>query len=73
MSRYTVKLGGERLDRLAKKLMQTEKRGTVEALLRTNPDLAARLVDGVVPAGTVIEVPEAFEPDPVESFTLAWE
>lgn len=73
MTRYTVKLGGERLDRLAKKLMQTEKRGTVEALLRANPDLAARLVDGVVPAGTVIEVPEAFVPDPVESFTLAWE
>lgn len=73
MTRYTVKLGGERLDRLAKKLMQTEQRGTVEALLLANPGLAALLVGGVVPAGTVIQVPEDFQPAPVQSFTLAWE
>ncbi|CAH0339561.1 tail protein X [Rhizobium sp. CECT 9324] len=70
---YTVAFGGERLDRIAKKLMQTEAQGTVEALLDSNPGLAAIAVSGLVPAGTVIQLPSAFSPKVTNTFTLAWE
>jgi phage tail protein X len=71
---YTVGYGGERLDRIAKKLLQTEKLGTVEALLEANPGLAAAMQTGLVPAGTVIRLPAGFTPkSETASFTLAWE
>ncbi|PZU16780.1 MAG: phage tail protein [Shinella sp.] len=69
---YIVKYGGERLDRLAKKLMRTERLGTVEALLTANPGLATVTVDGLVPEGTVVTVPD-FAPASAATFTLAWE
>ena len=71
--RATVKYGGERLDRLAKRLMQTERDGAVEALLAANPGLAGVIIDSMVPADTVVIVPEDFVPAPAASFTLAWE
>lgn len=71
---YTVAYGGERLDRIAKKLLQTENLGTVEALLEANPGLAATMQAGLVPAGTVIRLPAGFTPkSETASFTLAWE
>lgn len=71
---YTVAFGGERLDRIAKKTLQTERQGTVEALLDANPGLAASMQAGLVPAGTVIRLPAAFEPKvEAAAFTLAWE
>lgn len=70
---YTVAYGGERLDRIAKRLMQTETQGTVEALLDANPGLAASMQFGLVPAGTIIRLPAAFTPKTeTTSFTLAW-
>jgi phage tail protein X len=73
MTTYEVQFGGERLDRIAKKLLQTERKGAVEALLQANPDLAAAAVEGVVPAGRIITVPASFNPAPAATFTLAWE
>lgn len=71
---YIVRLGGERLDRIARKLMQTENQGTVEAILEANPGLAGMMTAGIVPAGTVIRLPAAFSPKaPAKPFTLAWE
>jgi phage tail protein X len=70
---YTVAYGGERLDRIAKKLLQTEKLGTVEALLEANPGLAATMQTGLVSAGTIIRMPAGFTPkSETASFTLAW-
>lgn len=71
--RYTVAYGGERLDRIAQKTLQTEREGTVEAILNANPDLAALGYQGMLPAGTIITIPENFVAKPATSFTLAWE
>lgn len=71
---YTVAYGGERLDRIAKKLLQTENLGTVEALLEANPGLAAAMQSGLVPAETIIRLPTGFTPkSATQTFTLAWE
>lgn len=70
--RYTVAYGGERLDKIAKKALQTERLGAVEAILSANPGLATLGSQGVVPAGTMIEIPE-WSAKPQPSFTLAWE
>ncbi len=70
---YVVAYGGERLDRIAKKLLQSEQLGTVEALLDVNPGLASAAVDGTVPAGTVIRLPETFAPRVTVKRVLAWE
>ncbi|PVE56290.1 tail protein X [Rhizobium rhizogenes] len=70
--RYTVAYGGERLDKIAKKTLQTERLGAVEAILSANPGLAMLGSQGVVPAGTMIEVPE-WSAKPASPFTLAWE
>lgn len=69
---YVVPYGGERLDRIAKKVLQTEREGTVEALLTANPGLAF-LASAMVPAGTTITVPEDFAPAGTADFTLPWE
>ncbi len=69
---YVVPYGGERLDRIAKKVLQTEREGTVEALLTANPGLAF-LATAIVPAGTIIIVPEDFAPARNADFTLPWE
>ncbi len=69
----TVNFGGERLDRIAKRTMQTEGRGTVEAILAANPGLAAALTGLVVAAGTKIRIPDDFKPADAGDVTLAWE
>lgn len=73
MTIYTVGFGGERLDKIAKALLQTEKNGAVDALLTANPGLAALAVSGVVPEGTIIQAPAVFDATPSAVFTLAWE
>lgn len=73
MTVYTVAYGGERLDRIAKKLMRTERLGTVEAILDANPGVADLIVDGLVPAGTALVVPEGFQAARQAAYTLAWE
>lgn len=70
---HEVSYGGERLDRIAKKLLQTEQRGAVEALLSANPGLAAVMEAGIVPAGTEIVVPNTFQPADTARLVLAWE
>lgn len=62
MTKYTVPYGGMRLDKIAKMHFQTERNGSVEALLANNPGLASVTVDGIVPAGTVISTPDPFTP-----------
>lgn len=71
MSSYTVGYGGERLDRIAKKLYGTEQGGTVEALLDANPGLAA--LGPIVPDGAVIFVPPRVATPPSGDYQLAWE
>jgi len=70
---YTVNFGGERLDKIARKTMQTEQRGTVEAILAANPRLAEALTGLVVAAGTQLRIPEKFTPADKADVTLAWE
>lgn len=62
MTVYTVPYGGLRLDKIANRLFQTERNGSVEALLASNPGLASIIVDGIVPAGTAIKTPKQFTP-----------
>lgn len=73
MTTYTVAYGGERLDRIAKKTMQTERDGTVEAILNANPGLAAKMDKGLVPAGTVILIPDDYQVEASATFVLPWE
>ena len=70
---YEVAYGGERLDRIAKKLLQTERRGAVEALLAANPGLAGIMDAGRVPAQTLIALPADFQPVDSARHVLAWE
>lgn len=70
---YTVNFGGERLDKIARKTMQTEQRGTVEAILNANPKLAEALQGLAVAAGTKIRIPDNFTPADKADATLAWE
>ena len=70
MTTYTVKPGGERLDRIAKAIYGTEQGGTVEALLDANPGIAALGV--IVPDGMVLAVPpQVVAPD--AGYVVAWE
>lgn len=73
MTAYIVGYGGERLDKIAKKLLQTERDGTVEALLKANRRLADLMQNGVVPEGTAIDPPKDFRATPSTTFTLPWE
>lgn len=71
---YPVAFGGERIDRIARKLMQTELQGTVEALLEANPGLASMMTAAMVPADTRIRTPVSFSPKTsAKRFILAWE
>lgn len=73
MTTYTVAFAGERLDRIAKKVLQTEHQGAVEALLDANAELADLAASGFVPGGTVITIPSSFNPAPQAAQVLAWE
>lgn len=52
---YTVEHDGERLDKIAKDKLGSERGGTVESTLALNPGLAAKGV--ILPLGTVIKLP----------------
>lgn len=52
---YRVVRDGERLDRIARVELGTEKGGTVEAILDLNPGLAR--TGPLYPAGTLIKLP----------------
>jgi len=67
---YTVTEDGKRLDQAALAIYGTERGGSVEALLDANPGLAATLP--FVPAGTVLVVPEAPDPEP-ETIVAPWD
>lgn len=71
MTTYTVPHGGERLDRIAKKLYGTEQGGTVEALLDANVGLAALGFE--VPEGTILVAPEHVTTPASDEYVLAWE
>lgn len=68
MVQHVVGRGGERIDRVARTIYGGARTGTggalpagaVEALLAANQDLAA--LGPVLPAGTVIDVPELVAP-----------
>ncbi|APO76122.1 hypothetical protein AM571_CH03328 [Rhizobium etli 8C-3] len=72
MTTYTVAYGGERLDRIAAKTLQTEQLGAVEALLDANRELGD-FAAGIIPAGTVIVIPESFSGKAGVKRVLAWE
>lgn len=67
---YTVPFGGERLDRIAKRLYGSEQRGAVEVLLGANQGLGAYI--GLVPENTVIAVPE-FEAQDATNIIRPWD
>ena len=71
MSSYKVAYGGERLDRIAKKLYGSEQTGTVEALLLANPGLADH--GAIISEGTLINVPLKVETPSTKEYVLAWE
>ena len=71
--RHTVPYGGERIDRIAKQFLRTERDGATEAMLAANPGLAAVAVDGIVPAGTVVVAPVDWKPVPAAVAVLPWE
>lgn len=73
MSTYVIGFNGERLDRIAKKTLQTELQGAVEAILGANPDLGDIAASGFVPGGAVIVIPTTFAPPAKASQVLAWE
>ncbi|MBB5046805.1 phage tail protein X [Rhodopseudomonas rhenobacensis] len=52
---YIVRRDGERLDKIAKAELGTERDGTVESILKLNPGLAA--VGWRLPLGTKIKLP----------------
>lgn len=52
---YTVRRDGERLDKIAKAELGSERTGTVEAILALNPGLAA--LGPILPLGTAIKLP----------------
>lgn len=60
----------ERLDRIARTIYQTERDGTVEALLDANPGLAA--IASLVPRGTILKVPAKPAPK-ASTLTRPWE
>lgn len=72
---YVVPFGGQRLDRIARATLRTERNGAVEALLAVNPGLAELAMAGaVVPAGTTIAVPDDFKPVARNTgIVLAWD
>ncbi|UIY44158.1 tail protein X [Methylobacterium radiotolerans] len=65
----------ERIDRLAKRLYETERGGTVELLLAANPGLAALALknSGYLPRGLVINVPPAPVSTTNTSLTRPWQ
>lgn len=70
MTRYQV-TRDTRLDILVARLLGSASGGTVEAVLAANPGLAAH--GAVVPAGTVLLVPEVSVATPTQTFPRVWE
>lgn len=70
MIRYQV-TRDTRLDILVARLLGSASGGTVEAVLAANPGLAAH--GAVVPAGTVLLVPEVSVATATQTFPRVWE
>ena len=70
---FIVPTGGLRLDRIARRCLQTELLGATEALLEANPGLSDIMVDGMVPEGTIIQPPPNWEPETGVSSVVPWE
>lgn len=60
-ARFTTRPGGERVDRLARRIYGTEGNGGVEALLEANPALAKAPAHGA-PEGLVVTAPTVTPP-----------
>lgn len=71
MKFYTVKQGGERLDRIAKNIFGSERKGTVEALLNFNQNLS--VLSAFVPEGTIIRIPDDVVTGVEDRFVQVWE
>lgn len=67
---YTVRRDGERLDKIARAELGTERGGTVESLLALNPGLAA--LDPILPMGTVIRLPARPPETPRKRVVRIW-
>lgn len=70
-----VKDRGERIDRIARATLGTEGSKATEALLAANPGLSEKMVkalDGNIPAGNEIDVPDTFSPPAPAGIVLAW-
>lgn len=52
---YTVRRDYERLDKVARSQLGTERGGTVESILSINPGLAS--LGPILPIGTIIKLP----------------
>lgn len=72
MTRVVVGYGGQRLDRFARVHLQDEQNGSVEALLKANPELADQVVDGWIPAGTAVLLPTDFAAPAAPKLVLPW-
>ncbi len=71
ISLYEITTDVARIDRIAKELYGTEQDGTMEALLDSNPGLAA--IGPFIPRGTILKVPEKPAPPPAAANTWPWE
>lgn len=67
---YTVRRDGERLDKIARAELGTERGGTFEAILELNPGLAA--LGDTPPPGTKIRLPPRPAETPVVTVARIW-
>jgi len=67
---YTVRRDGERLDKIARAELGTERGGTVEAILDLNPGVAA--LGDTPPPGTKIRLPTRPSGTPVTAVPRIW-
>lgn len=70
MKPYIVPHGGQRIDQIAKAMLQTEQLGSVEAVLKANPGLAA--LGAIIPEGMHITPPVAFKAETTQAVVLPW-
>lgn len=67
---YIVRRDGERIDKIAKAELGTERGGTVESILELNPGLAA--LGWILPIGTRIKLPARASSTPRPVVTRIW-
>ena len=71
MTAHVVGRGGDRIDRIARKVYGSERDGAVERLLDANPGLAAAAPDGWLAEGTAILAPPV--PVAADDTVRVWE